>query len=72
MLSERNQRLLEIETARMRYGWAKAQIEHGQTTPALLKYLKDSLQELAVLRSPSGFWQRQSNPLEGSDLKPAG
>jgi len=53
MLSERNQRLLEIETARMRYGWAKAQIEHGQTTPALLKYLKDSLQELAVLRAES-------------------
>lgn len=53
MLSERNQRLLEIETARMRYGWAKAQVEHGQTTPALLKYLKDSLQELAVLRAES-------------------
>jgi hypothetical protein len=52
-LAPRQQHLLEIETARMRHAWAKAQIERGQATPALLKYLKDSLQELAVLRDES-------------------
>lgn len=45
------ERLLQIETARIRHAWAKSQVLHGETTPALLKYLKDSLDELAVLRA---------------------
>jgi hypothetical protein len=44
------QRLLAIETARVRHAWAKAQIVEGET-PALVKYLKESLDELAVLRA---------------------
>jgi len=34
-----------------RHARAKAQIEASGTTPALKKYLKDSLDELAVLRA---------------------
>jgi hypothetical protein len=45
------QRLLEIETARVRYAWAKAQMESGGTTPALVRYLKESLDELNRLRA---------------------
>jgi hypothetical protein len=44
------QRLLAIETARVRHAWAKAQIKSGGATPALLKYLKESLEELNRLR----------------------
>jgi hypothetical protein len=44
-------RLLDIETARVRHAWAKAQIIGDGETPALLKYLKESLDELAVLRA---------------------
>jgi hypothetical protein len=44
------QRLLDIETARVRHAWAKAQIINGKT-PALVKYLKESLDELAVLKA---------------------
>ena len=46
----RQQRLLEIETARVRHAWAKAQFESGAPTPALIKYLRESLNELAALR----------------------
>ena len=49
-LATRQQRLLEIETARMRHAWAKAQFERGAPTPALIKYLRESLNELAVLK----------------------
>ena len=49
-LATREQRLLEIETARMRHAWAKAQFERGAPTPALIKYLRESLNELATLR----------------------
>jgi hypothetical protein len=45
------QRLLAIETARVRHAWAKAQIVGDGETPALIRYLKDSLDELAVLRA---------------------
>jgi hypothetical protein len=45
------QRLLEIETARVRHAWAKAQIRGDGATPALTKYLIESLNELAVLRA---------------------
>ncbi len=43
-------RLLDIETARVRHAWAKAQIKDDGTTPALTRYLKESLDELAVMR----------------------
>ena len=49
-LVPRQQRLLEIETARMRYAWAKAQLDRGDPTPALVKYLEDSSSELAALK----------------------
>ena len=45
------QRLLDIETARVRHAWAKAQIIGDGATPALTKYLKESLDELAVLKA---------------------
>lgn len=45
------ERLLDIETARVRHAWAKAQIVGGGGTPALMRYLKDSLDELAVLKA---------------------
>jgi len=45
------QRLLEIETARVRHAWAKAQIEIAGATPALTNYLRESLNELGVLRA---------------------
>ena len=50
-LSPHQQRLLEIETARVRHAWAKSQIIDGTTTPALTAYLKASLDELAVLKA---------------------
>jgi hypothetical protein len=49
--SGHEKRLLEIETARVRHAWAKAQIVGDGETPALVKYLKESLDELAVLRA---------------------
>jgi hypothetical protein len=45
----RQQCLLEIEAARMRHAWAKAQLKGGDSTPALTKYLEDSSSELAAL-----------------------
>jgi hypothetical protein len=46
------QRLLQIETARVRYTWAKAQVASGGApTPALIRYLKESLEELSALRA---------------------
>ena len=44
-------RLLEIETARVRHSWAKTQIESAGATPALTNYLRESLNELGVLRA---------------------
>ena len=44
-------RLLGIETARVRHAWAKAQVETAGVTPALAKYIKESLDELAVLKA---------------------
>ena len=49
-LPPRQQRILEIETARVRHTWAKAQIENAGATPALTEYLQESLYELADLR----------------------
>ena len=48
-MTPHEQRLLEIETARERYDWAKAQIESGGATAALTKYMEASLQELRIL-----------------------
>jgi hypothetical protein len=45
------QRLLDIETARVRHAWAKAQVVNGEATPALMKYLKESLDELVLLKA---------------------
>jgi hypothetical protein len=53
-LAPRQQRLLEIETARMRHAWAKAQLKRGDSTHALMKYLEDSSSELAALRTADG------------------
>ena len=50
-LATRQQRLLEIETARARHAWAKEQFERGNPTPALVKYLRETLNELAALRA---------------------
>ena len=44
-------RLLEIETARVRHAWAKAQVESAGATPALAKYLRECLLELGVLKA---------------------
>ena len=49
-MTPREQRLLAIETARVRHAWAKAQIESAGATPALIKYLKESLNEKGILR----------------------
>jgi hypothetical protein len=50
VVTPHEQRLLEVETARVRHAWAKAQIESQGATPALLNYLKASLEELAALK----------------------
>ena len=50
-LAPRQQRLLAIETARVRHAWAKAEFERGAPTTALIKYLRESLDELAALRA---------------------
>jgi hypothetical protein len=47
----RQQLLLEIETARMRHAWARSEVKRGEPSPALVKYLDESLQELRVLKS---------------------
>ena len=47
----RQQLLLEIETAKMRHAWAKAEVRRGEPSPALVKYLQESLQELRTLTS---------------------
>lgn len=50
-MTAHDQRLLAIETARVRRAWAKAQIIGDGESPALMKYLKESLDELAVLKA---------------------
>jgi hypothetical protein len=50
-MTPRQQRLLEIETARMRHAWAKAEVERGTASPALTKYLEESLQEWRALKA---------------------
>jgi hypothetical protein len=50
-VNTRQQLLLEIETAKMRHGWAKAEVKRGKPSPALVKYLADSRQELHALKA---------------------
>jgi hypothetical protein len=50
-MTTREQLLLEIETARIRHAWAKAEVKRGEPSPALVKYLQESLQELRILKS---------------------
>jgi hypothetical protein len=49
-VTTREQLLLEIGTARMRHDWAKAEVKRGEPSPALVKYLQESLQELNTLK----------------------
>jgi hypothetical protein len=42
---------VEIKIAKMRYAWAKEEVKRGDPSPALVKYLEESLQELQALRS---------------------
>jgi hypothetical protein len=51
IFSPHEHRLLEIETARVRHAWAKAQIESAGSTPALEKYLNESLCEFGFLKA---------------------
>jgi hypothetical protein len=51
-LSPRQRRLLEIETAKARRTWAKAEIKSGGPTPALTKYLRESREELIQAAKP--------------------
>ncbi len=50
MMTSRQQLLLEIETARLRHAWAKAEVKRGELSVALVKYLAESLQELRALK----------------------
>ena len=45
------QKLLEIETARVRHAWATAQVARAGATLALTNYLRESLNELSLLRA---------------------
>jgi hypothetical protein len=46
------QKLLgEIETAKMRHAWAKAEVKRGEPSAAPVKHLADARQELSALRS---------------------
>ena len=46
MPHSRTLRLLEIETAKVRLAWAKAQVKSGEATPALTRYIEESRQEV--------------------------
>jgi hypothetical protein len=50
-MSSREQRLLDIKTARMRYEWAKAEALREDSSLALAEYVKESLKELRLLKS---------------------
>jgi hypothetical protein len=61
-LAPRQQRLLEIETARIRHAWAKAQLDRGDSTPALVKYLEASSGELDALKT-ANIQMHRSHPI---------
>jgi hypothetical protein len=48
------QLLVEIETAKMRYAWAKAEVKRGEPSPALVKYVQESREELRTLKALVG------------------
>ena len=48
-LTTEQQRLLEIETARVRHAWAKAELKRAGSSPALKKYLVESREEWRAL-----------------------
>jgi hypothetical protein len=50
-VTTRQKLLLEIETAKMRHAWAKAEVKRGEPSAALVKYVRESLEELRALRS---------------------
>lgn len=50
-MTTRQQLLLEIETAKRRHAWAKAEMKRGEPSPALAEYLAGCLEELRVLKS---------------------
>jgi len=50
-VTTRQKLLLEIETAKMRYEWAKVEVKRVDPSPALVRYLDESLAELRALRS---------------------
>jgi hypothetical protein len=43
--------MAEIETARMRHAWAKAEVKRGDPSLALTKYLGESQEELHALKA---------------------
>ena len=50
-MTTRQQLFLEIETARKRHERAKAEVKRGEPSVALVKYLRESLEELRTLQS---------------------
>lgn len=59
-MTTHEQLLLEIETARMRHAWAKAEVERGKTTPALTKYVEESVKEWRALKASARKRDRPS------------
>ena len=51
IMTTRQRLLLEIETAKMRHAWAKAEVKRGEPSPALIRHLGESLQELRTLKA---------------------
>jgi hypothetical protein len=60
--------LLEIETARMRHAWARAEVNRGEPSPALVKSLQESLEELRTLKSLLARTERRSVRRPGHGL----
>ena len=48
-MSSQESRLLEIESAKVRHAWAKAELRRNPNSPALAHYAKESLKELRAL-----------------------
>ena len=43
--------LLEIEAAKMRHEWAKAELRRAGNSPALVRFVAESLKELRILQT---------------------
>lgn len=63
-MTSRQQLLLEVETAKKRHAWAKAEMKRDEPSPALAEYLAGCLQELRELKSliASGRAAKQLQP----------